>query len=168
MCYRERYDIARQIVAKAANPSIVLAPVQWVKDADEMFAFHSVYIKEGWEGSMLRQLGLGYAVNHRDVSLMKLKDFKEEEFEIVDVVNAGDAKFEGCAKFIMVLNDGSGKTFECIPEGPIPYKRQLLAEREEHIGKRWTVRWPLDENGGLSEDGKPKYAVGVAERPDAV
>ena len=168
MGYMERYAILQRIVAKANNPNIVLAPIQWVKDAGEMMAVHKTFMAEGWEGTMLRQLGLGYAVDKRDVSLMKLKDFKEEEFTVLDVINAGEAKFEGCGKFVMDVGDGSGKTFECVPEGTLEYKRQLLIDRAQHIGKRWTVRWPDDENGGLSEDGKPKYAVAVAERPTGV
>lgn len=160
--YIQRYEIARRIVEKANNPNIVLAPVVWIENLDEMYVAHQKNLKEGWEGSILRDPNAGYAINHRVPQLMKLKDFAEEEFEIIDVVNAGVAKMEGCAKFVMQIpNKG---TFECMPIGTMEARRQMLIERNSLIGQMWTVRWPLDENGGLSEDGKPKYAQAVSQR----
>jgi ATP-dependent DNA ligase len=123
----------------------------------EVFDAHKRYVELGYEGTMIRNPQSVYEVNHRSYSLLKLKDFETDEFEIVDVVD-GKAKEKGLA--IFVCKTKSGEVFNCRPEGEVSYRVEIFQNSKDWIGKNLTVRYQ-----GLTKDRLvPRFPVGVVVR----
>jgi len=114
---------------------------------------HVYLTKHKFEGSILRIGGMGYEIAHRSNQLLKLKDFQDAEFKIVDVID-GDGKFKGAA--IFVCETERGIQFHCAPEGDMEYRKMLYKNRKNHIDKWLTIRFQE-----LTNDKVPQFPVGV-------
>jgi DNA ligase-1 len=119
-------------------------------------ACHAEFIEQGYEGTMIRISDGQYLINHRSADLMKLKDFVDEEFEIVAVIE-GEAKEKGHA--IFVLKTPNGQTFNARPRGSSDSRQQMWRDRESLIGKLLTVRYQ-----NLSDTHVPRFPVGITIR----
>lgn len=118
---------------------------------------HTQYTQDGYEGTMVRDpSGEGYRIGHRSNQLLKVKDFVDSEFKIVDVVEGG-GRFKGAAIFVCETEDGN--QFNCTPEGSMDHRRSLYENRDSHINKYLTIRYQE-----LSNDGIPLFPVGVGVR----
>lgn len=109
-----------------------------VKSEDEIFRFHKKFVHEGYEGTMIRNLGSEYKINGRSSDLLKLKDFLDEEFKIVGF-KSGKGKFENIPTFELITSTGA--TFEAVPKGTEEQRASYLVNAESYIGKLATVRF---------------------------
>ena len=105
---------------------------------------------------MIRDPEMGYEIGKRSYSLLKLKDFVDAEYRIVDVVD-GDGSDVGLA--IFELETDSGQRFNCRPEGSQENRAELFKNRRQLVGRYMTVRYQE-----LSRDGIPIFPVGVGIR----
>jgi DNA ligase-1 len=129
-----------------------------VNNEEELFAAHARFVEQGYEGTIVRSGEDGYNIGHRSNSLLKLKDFQDSEFRIVDVVE-GKGSFKG--KAIFVCETETGYRFNVTPEGTMEHRAELWNAREQHPGKWLTVRFQE-----LTEDGAPQFPVGVIIREE--
>jgi len=118
--------------------------------------FHAQFTEAGYEGTMIRIPSSKYLINHRSNDLLKFKDFIDDEFEVVDVLE-GEAKEKGHA--IFVVKTANGQTFNARPRGTSDYRQQLWRDRSSLIGKMLTIRYQ-----NLSDTGIPRFPVGLALR----
>jgi ATP-dependent DNA ligase len=156
--FSARFEVARGIVPSAAE-HVVLTPTHLAADEAEMVSHHRVFTTAGYEGTMVRSDSGGYDIGHRNNQLLKVKDFTDGEFKIVDIID-GEGRFRGAA--IFVCRTESGETFTCVPEGDMSYRRGLYSRREEILSseeKYLTVRYQE-----LSGDGVPLFPVGTGLR----
>lgn len=160
LCYTERYEICKKIVNDTNNPQVILAPAHTVEGHDEIYPHHEQFVKEGWEGTMIRLHGHGYKVGQRTNQLLKLKDFLEEEFKVVNVID-GKGKFEGAAIFLCETNEG--KIFETSPVGTMEYRRDLFQNRDNVIGTYWTVRFQA-----YTKDKIPQFGRAINQREEDI
>lgn len=119
-------------------------PEDQAKRLDEL---NAKYLEDGYEGQMLR-LDLPYE-NKRSSGLIKIKEFHDAEFPIVDL-QEGNGNWTGAVKRVVIrLPDGT--TNEASPRGTYEEMAALLADREKWIdGKsQVTVRYFR-----LTDDGK--------------
>jgi DNA ligase-1 len=114
------------------------------------------FVKEGYEGTMIRDDSCGYDIGHRSNSLQKMKDFQDEEFRIVDVIE-GEGSDKGCAIFICEAKNE--ETFRARIEGDRESSRETFRNRKNLIGKFLTVRFQAWTNRGV-----PQFPVGVDVR----
>lgn len=156
LCYTERYKICKQIVEDTNNPQVVLAPSHTIETQEEIYPLHEQFVKEGWEGTMLRLHGVGYKIGQRTNQLLKLKDFLEEEFKVVDVID-GKGKFVGAAIFL--LETPEGRIFETSPVGTMEYRRELYQKKNSLIGTHWTVRFQA-----YTKDNIPQFGRAINQR----
>jgi DNA ligase-1 len=116
-----------------------------VDDVDKIAA---EYIEAGYEGAMVRLPGK--YENKRSNTLIKWKEMQDEEFSIVDI-QEGDGNRSGMAARVVVsLPDG--RHFSAGLIGNVDYCRQLLQERDQHIGKLGTVVFQ-----NYTPDGVPRF-----------
>jgi len=155
--FRERLDILENLV-DSAPPNVKVVNTYEVRNEQELFEAHARFTKDGYEGTIIRSGESGYDVGHRSVSLIKLKDFQDAEFKIVDVVD-GEGSFKG--KAIFVCETKEGYRFNVTPEGTMEYRAELYETRENHIGKLLKIRYQA-----LTEDGIPQFPVGVGIREE--
>ena len=127
-----------------------------IESHEEIYPLHEKFVGEGWEGTMLRLHGLGYKINQRTNQLLKLKDFLEEEFKVVNVID-GKGKFVGASIFLCETPEG--KIFETSPVGTMDYRRDLFQKKDEVIGTYWTVRFQA-----YTKDKIPQFGRAINQR----
>jgi len=124
-----------------------------VWDVDSIYRKHKKFIEKGYEGTMVRVSAKGYEGKKRASQLIKLKDFSDEEFTILDV-KEGKGQWSGYAKSITCAMKNSEDTFDAGCSGSQPQLRVLLERSEEYIGGTATVQF-FDK----FPSGKPRFPV---------
>ena len=153
------YAMRQQIIVDLmhdAPPNVVMVQTVACTDETEVYKQHTQFVSEGYEGTMIRNPSMAYEIGKRSYSLLKLKDFVDAEYRIVDVVD-GDGSDTNLAIFILETDDG--QHFNCRPEGSQENRRELYKNRSKLIDKYLTVRYQE-----LSRDGIPIFPVGVSIR----
>jgi DNA ligase-1 len=141
-----------------AIPHIAYVPTVQVGERREIAELHDLWVREGYEGAIIRLPGSEYEWGHRSSNLLKVKDFKDDEFIVIGC-NEGRGKMEGCAIFTCIT--GPGKTFEVNMACPIEMKKKYLIDSKKYIGRKLTVRYQ-----NLTDDGIPRFPVGKLFRED--
>jgi len=132
------------------------------KDESEVMQYHTQFVTDGYEGTIVRSGGPdGYVYEFRSNQLLKLKDFDDAEFKILGAVE-GEGKDEGTA--IFTCDAGNGKTgpereFSVRCRGSYEYRREQWRNWKKYVGRELSVRYQ-----GKSEDGKPRFPVGLGVR----
>ena len=154
--YAVRYAILKDLEHAGLPANVKIVKTHMVDDESVVMNLHKSFVKDGYEGTMVRDPMANYEINKRSYSLLKLKDFQDAEYRIVDVVD-GDGSDRGLA--IFQLDNGNGQVFNCRPEGSQENRAELYKERRKLIGKFMTVRF-----FELSKDNVPIFPVGVSIR----
>jgi DNA ligase-1 len=111
-------------------------------------------VKEGYEGSMLRNSKSKYLEKNRSYDLLKFKDFMDEEFEIVGYTFEKDTSGEdkNCVVWIVKVKEG----IECKvrPMGSKEQRQELYKECERDFSKfkgrkLWTKFFEYTSDGSL-------------------
>tara|TARA_R110000822_G_scaffold5031_11_gene21844 strand:+ start:831 stop:2003 length:1173 start_codon:yes stop_codon:yes gene_type:complete len=148
--FGERTKVLQNIIdfmLVGTQHNIVITPTldTFAEDVDKIAA---EYIEAGFEGAMVRTAGK--YENKRSNNLIKWKEFQDEEFSIVDI-QEGDGNRSGmAARVVLALSDE--RTFSAGLIGNVPYCKQLLADRNQHIGKIGTVVFQ-----NYTPDGVPRF-----------
>ena len=112
----------------------------------------SDFIENGFEGAMIR-LNEKYE-NKRSKSLIKYKEFQDEEFEIVDFIEGDGNRSGGAASALLKLPDG--RTFRAGMIGSWEYCQEILVNKDQYIGKLGTVVFQNYTPDGIPRFGKFK------------
>lgn len=141
------------------GPRIQVKPVQTeqCKNKQEILGYHSKFISDGYEGSIIRYGNQSYESGYRSRYLLKLKDFITEEFEVVDAEE--DKNNPGQCTF--VLRTQSGSIFKAKPEGDTQYRQELWQNYQDYIGQMATVRF---FEWTTSDESVPRFPVLVGFR----
>jgi DNA ligase-1 len=112
-------------------------------------------MENGYEGQIIR---LDKPYEHkRSKYLLKRKEFKDAEFEIVDVVE-GDGQRSGTVGYC-VIKLPNDKTCKSNVKGTFQYLAELLKNKKELIGKMATVKYFCE-----TPDGVPRFPYIIAIR----
>lgn len=140
-----------------ASPYFELSPTFRSSDLKTAQGLHERNKAAGYEGSIVR-LNAPY-VNKRSHNLMKYKDFKDAEFEILDV-EEGKGNWSGVAKKVKLqlppgVTSAAGNTyFHAGVKGDKEYCRRLLEDKANMIGKLGTIVY-----FELTPDGVPLFPI---------
>ncbi len=137
-------------------PVIHWAETFTLNNLPDIKRLHDEAVLDGYEGIILRNLAAPYEAGKRSYNLIKVKEFKEQEFTIVGVTE-GRGRMEG--KAIFICETEAGKQFEVVAPGTMKDKEEFLQRGPELFGKPLTVKF-LE----WTEDGKPSHAVARAVR----
>ena len=117
----------------------------------EIIELQERFITEGYEGAMIRNKGMLYEGKRTD-TLLKFKNFQDEEFQIIGIVE-GKGNLSGCAaSFTMLTKDC--KQFDGKLVGSIERLRDIFKDPSLVVGKMATVRFQ-----NLTADGIPRFPV---------
>lgn len=158
MEYTNRLEILKKI-KKMEIPNIHVVLSTLVFTHDEILESHDEFVKQGYEGIIVRKPKSKYEIKHRSSGLLKYKQFEDTEFEVVDV-ECGKGTEEGCVIFVCKDNN-SDKTFNVRPRGSMQKRRWQYEHSENYIGKKLTVRWQKNSNGSDETDELPRFGVGI-------
>lgn len=110
---------------------------------------------QGYEGAILRWGDTGYEDGKRSKSLVKVKQWFDEEFTVIDIHESAD----GWA--ILECELPNGQTFRVSAPGSIYDKIRVLECKDLYVGKDVTV-----EYANITKDGIPFHPVAIAFRAD--
>lgn len=105
---------------------------------------HDIYVGEGYEGIMIRDMSGCYEVDKRSKYLQKYKEFNEAEFKIVGFHEENG----GLVIWDVLLPNG--KTCAAAPNASDAQRREMFKNGDKYIGKMLTVYYfGEDANGSL-------------------
>lgn len=159
----KRYMLLKKIFGKEREHNyhnIVVVP-SYMTTKDKFMEYYEKFMADGYEGIMLRDPDAKYE-HKRSYGLQKYKQFRDAEFEIVDIIEGTGNRSGMFGR--AVLKNKNGKTFEANARGDTSYYKELLKNKHKYIGKMATVRY---QNETPDEDGKggvPRFGVMIAIR----
>lgn len=116
---------------------------------DNMEKAHAQYVEEGFEGLVIRDPSKPYKPNGRTNDMIKIKMYKDDEFEITGL-SEGLREEDMC--FTLITKDNI--EFKAKPMGTRELKQQYRNDLDQLIGKMATVKYFY-----LSDDGCPLQPV---------
>lgn len=155
--YHQRVIYLDTLVSGLTHTEVV--PWYLVNSHEEIETRHKQFLSEGWEGTMIRNIGSLYQKNKRSYDLLKFKEFLDSEFEVIGY-KAGKGKFENVPIFLLRCDGGE---FEAVPKGDQSLREDYLRDAESYIGTLATVRF-----FEYTADGIPRFPVLIDFRPDGI
>ncbi len=142
--------------------SFKLVPVYILQDKTQVDSYELKCIEEGYEGIMLKPLNGLYEIGKRSYNNLKVKQFLDEEFEIIGY----ELGKRGSEDIVFILKTEDGKEFKAKPIGnrelKYKYYMDFMRDRERNldsinsnsiIGKKATTKFKF-----YSEYGIPNHA----------
>ena len=154
--YEERYQILSKILNENKLLRCINVETILIKKLDDIKKYHDIFVKDGYEGIMIRDMKGPYEINKRSKYLQKYKEFMEDEFKIVGF-HEGTGDEKGTVIWDCITNDG--KLFAVRPKGTFESRKEIFQEGNSYIGKLLTVIFQE-----YSTDGVPRFPVGKGIR----
>lgn len=141
---------------KPKSNLLVPAPTYKVENLDNIKEYFGQFVAEGYEGAIVRNMSATYKIDGRSYDLLKFKEFDDDEFVIT-----GFAEAEGrdVGTVVWICKNKDNQEFRVRPRGTLATRRKWFEDGQQYIGKNLTVRYQ-----GFTDDGKPRFPVGVAIR----
>lgn len=156
--------------------SLRRVPTYKLEEAEQLKPLHDEFVREGYEGIIVRNAAGLYVFDHRVKDLQKYKEFIDEEFKIVggypETITDPETHeemhavvFECLSTHVPEEADIKFKIFGVRPRGTVASRVKMYNELDRLIGKELTVRYQelsavTDERPG----GLPIFPVGIAIR----
>ena len=154
--FNERHDTLASLIRRLDNPNIELVPTYLAFNKQQINEFHQGFLAQGYEGTMVRLIGEGYAVNKRSSQLLKYKDFLDEVYKVIDVIPSESRPEQG----IVVCTSEYG-SFNCGMKFPHEAREEILRNKHMYIGQKAEIRFFEFTDGGI-----PRFPVCVGFRFD--
>lgn len=132
---------------------VIRTQTQSVDSQEELDKLYECLGSE-YEGMMIRCNNTPYE-NKRSWSLIKRKDFFDEEYELVDI-QEGQGNWSGKAKKAILINSETGETFGAGITGTMEFCEELLKNKDKYIGKPTTVNYQAKSTTGIPLFGRCK------------
>lgn len=98
--------------------------------------FHDDYVKEGWEGLVIREVNATYGPGKRSNAMIKIKEYFDAEYEVVGL-SEGLRDEDMC----FVLKTPEGQEFKAKPHGDRALKQWYRDNIDDIIGKMATIKY---------------------------
>lgn len=154
--YISRLAKLNKIVEDLNNDNIKLVTTYKITSEFELKQHHSNFLKDGYEGSIVRHGAEFYKMDARSSNLLKYKDFQDIALPIIDIIPAEARPEWGIP--VLSLN---GNTFRANTKMSHENRKLLLDSKEQFIGQTAEIRFFEYTNDGL-----PRFPVMVGIRLD--
>lgn len=154
--YTERIEILRDVFSTDPAKHVKLVPTYRINSINELMRFHEQFIKEGYEGSIVRHGNDEYKINGRSSSLLKVKNFIDIDAETIDIIPNEKDPTHGTP--VLKYN---GKTFKSGVRMSHDERKEMLTNKEDYIGKKANVRF-----FEYTDDGIPRFPVTIGFHED--
>lgn len=152
--FGRRIQLLHEVVKDIKDIEVVETYI--INSEEELKHFHSQFIQEGYEGTMVRWGTEGYQMDKRSSNLLKYKDFIDEVATIISIVPS--EKRPEHAQFICEMN---GKVFGCGMKFSHADRVEMLQNKENYIGEKAELRF-----FEYTDDGTPRFPVCIGIRLD--
>lgn len=156
--YVERHRELSEIVAgvdTGAPGRVVALPYSSYEGEETTRRMFRTVRDQGFEGLMLRLDRRGYEAGKRSSSLLKIKEFEQDEFKVVGF----KVSSTGWAICECVTEDG--KTFDCSAPGSVAEKTEVLHRQDKYLYRYLTIDF-----AHWTDDGLPFQPTAVRWRED--
>ena len=154
--FQKRYDKLRTILGTFPPQNLIPTENFQLNDKSDVKAHHDKFVKEGYEGIMIRNKDGEYGINKRSKHLQKFKEFFDQEFEIVGY-EEGNGNAKGTVIWICMTENGD--LFSAQPKGTVAERTEYFKNGDDYIGATLTVRY-----FEMTDDGIPRFPKGIAIR----
>lgn len=160
-CYfpnQDQLDFSDRFISQIKKDTSFVSIVKsyLCKDKEDLDTFLSTFEDEGYEGAMVRILGVPYDIGHRSKALLKYKRFEDAEFQIIDFKYGKDS-FKNCVLWVCKTNEGA--EFDILAAGSLEEK--AIEDPKQHLGKFLTIKFK-----GKTDKGIPKFGTVKGFRED--
>lgn len=131
------------------NPILKVLPTNRVKSNEEVKELHDKFVSEGYEGLILRFSEGKYEFNTRSKNLLKVKQYQDAEFIIIDCGYDDNKATIGESFYFVLRNDINNLTFKARPTGTIAMKENWFKDRNSWTNRKATVRYFERSTDGL-------------------
>jgi DNA ligase 1 len=152
----ELNDFAHKCVTADSCKSVKVVRTHIADDENDVYQLQSYFLEEGYEGAIVRERDGEYKFGYRSNKLLKVKNFMDEEYEIMDFTT-GVGRFEGSIVWMCETKDG--QPFKVVPQGTMEERQETYQNADKHIGKLLKVKF-----FELTDDGIPRFPVGLGIR----
>lgn len=152
---KERLAMLEEDFSKIITGPVYLSKSEVCYNFDQVKACHDKFVKEGYEGIIIRNMSGMYEFGFRSNDLIKYKEFQDSEFKIVDVIEAS-GRDAGTAIFVCECDAGQ---FNVKPQGTRELRAEYFKNRRKLIGEMVTVKYQ-----GLSDGGIPRFPSAISIR----
>lgn len=149
--FSKRIDTVRHVVALIDAICVKSVDTTVCESMEQLSDLYGTYMENGYEGQMVR-LDTHKYENKRSKSLLKRKEFVDEEFVLHDVKEGVGNRSGMAGRVEYVLQDG--RVVGAGIRGSFAFFQTLLREKDKHIGNLVTIRYQ-----NLTPDGVPRFAV---------
>jgi ATP-dependent DNA ligase len=142
------------LVMSIDSEHITDVPSQLALKADDVKMFYALYMKDGYEGAMVRHVKGAYEQGQRSSDLLKLKEFDSTEFAFI--------QFEKGLRdedLIALCETEKGLYFKAKMAGTVKEKKSF--EEFEYALRNTAV---TVKHFGYTDDGLPRFPVGISFR----
>lgn len=157
--YLKRYEI----ISKIKGKHLFCVETKRAVSREHIEQYHTHYTGLGYEGIMIRNPNGLYHEKARSKDLLKYKHFKDAEFLVIGHTEGK----HGIPVFTCVTDKpgspGKPLTFGVMMKCSTSLKQEMLENVTDYYNKYLTVKYQE-----LSEDGIPRFPIGIAFRCDHV
>jgi DNA ligase-1 len=143
-----------------ASSPLKAVPTHKVESMEQLMEFHAHYREAGYEGTMIRFGKEHYRDGKRSRTLLKMKEFQDEEFCIVGVREGKpyvtDKGTFQVPVWVCCLKDDASKTFTVTAAGTMQEKHDQWVNQDDHLYKFLTVKFHY-----YSSDGIPQLPIAL-------
>ena len=148
--FEERLEILKELQDTFEdNPKIKILEHVETNSFKEIQDLHNRWVSEGYEGLVARKPTSTYQFGKRGSDMIKVKEYMEEEFEIIDYKDGLREE-----DFCFILETKDHLSFAAKPIGDRKLKEQYLKNIDNIIGKKGTVKF-----FEWSKDGVPQQPI---------
>ena len=127
ICYVNRYKVLQELF-KIKLKNIILTPTLIIKNNNELDKYFEKYVKEGYEGIIVRNMRGLYKLRGKSIDVLKSKDVKKNKFIIVGYKEAkGNNK--GTVVWEIRCNNDPRKSFWTKPMGSREERKMMQQYR---------------------------------------
>jgi len=160
MPFKERHDLLAEFYSQ--HTASALRPVETVQvfSEEEMLIHVERWVRMGFEGGMIRS-NSPYDAGERSKSLLKVKNFDENEYEVIDFRPGDKGKAKEHCVFMCrhVGCTGPKDVFDVTAPGTHEQKKRYLVDGAKYIGRKLTVK-----HFGFTIHDLPRFPVAKAFR----
>jgi len=148
LTYFQRLEKLKKLFENNTFRKVIMVKTLQTSTQDEIRRYHQEFVKDGYEGTIVRNFRGLYKCKFRSYDLQKYKDFMDGEFKIVDYTHEVDTSGEETNLVVWICENDNGKRFNVRPQGTKEERRLLYKNGLQYIGKRlWIKYFELTDRG---------------------
>jgi DNA ligase-1 len=155
--YKQRFDFLKNFFSKNSFKHIRLVDTRTVSSENEVKEQHLAFIKDSYEGSIVRTVSGKYRCKARSQDLLKFKDFIDSEYKIVGFTQEQDTASNKELVIWICINE-NGDKFNVRPKGTREERNKLYQRGQEFIGQLIQVKY-----FELTDSGIPRFPTTKSE-----